>query len=278
MLIKQDLIGRLFGRLTVVYKGMPHPGSGRSRWFCQCECGNSKLVETSSLLQGKTLSCGCLQKEKAGQTEDLIGQQFGRLLVVAREGSQGGKSTWLCCCVCGTEKVVGRRSLLSGDTKSCGCYRAEKTAALASWRKEREYPEKPVRSKKTCPACRKTKSLEEFPRNACARDGRGTYCKPCHNRIGRENRRKHHGSRGYHLKCRYGITQEDFDKMVEEQAGCCAICQSPPSGVKPWHVDHNHYTGQVRGILCHSCNTALGNFNDDPNLLRRAVEYLERGE
>ena len=62
--------------------------------------------------------------------------------------------------------------------------------------------------------------------------------------------------------------------MVEDQEGKCAICLSLPKGIKPWHVDHDHSTNKVRGILCHHCNTALGNFNDDPDILERALEYL----
>ena len=81
------------------------------------------------------------------------------------------------------------------------------------------------------------------------------------------------GRRGY-LKRHYGITQEEYDAMLIKQAGGCAICGKPPLDVKFLSVDHNHQTGKVRGLLCRKCNLAIGILQDDPSLLRRAVNYL----
>jgi hypothetical protein len=126
---------------------------------------------------------------------------------------------------------------------------------------------------KRCPGCGESKLLEEFPRNKRAPDGRAFYCKPCHNRKGRESRERHHGStRSYHLKARYGITGEEADAMLEAQGGLCAICGDRPAA----HVDHDHVTGAVRSLLCFTCNSGLGNFRDEVALLRAAAEYLER--
>lgn len=126
---------------------------------------------------------------------------------------------------------------------------------------------------KRCPACGEFKSFEDFPRNRSARDGLATYCKPCHNAIGRANRAKRHGSsRHYHLIHRYGIGAADVDRMIEDQGGVCAICATG----KPEHVDHDHATGVVRGILCFNCNGGLGQFHDDPARLAAAITYLER--
>jgi hypothetical protein len=80
----------------------------------------------------------------------------------------------------------------------------------------------------------------------------------------------HGNSRHYHLKSRYGIGADDFDRMVAEQGGLCAICERPD----PEHVDHDHVTGEVRGILCFNCNGGLGQFRDDVESLVRAAEYL----
>ena len=181
----------------------------------------------------------------------------------------------MCLCSCGIEKKIIRHSLLSGDTKSCGCYRKEKTAKLAAVRTPRQKLAH-LREDKKCPQCNKTKSVEAFPKNVTTSDGYGAYCKPCHNLTSRENRRINHGNRGYHLKRRYGITQEDFDRLVAGQEGKCAICQTLPSGIKPWHVDHNHATGKIRGVLCHHCNTGLGNLKDNVAVLKRAIAYLEK--
>ena len=118
-----------------------------------------------------------------------------------------------------------------------------------------------------------TKPLSEFPRNKRSKDGHAFYCKPCHNRKGRESRERHHGStRSYHLKARYGITGAEASRMLEAQAGLCAICRVRPAE----HVDHDHVTGRVRRLLCFNCNGGLGQFRDDPFLLRAAAEYLDQ--
>lgn len=79
------------------------------------------------------------------------------------------------------------------------------------------------------------------------------------------------------LRKRYGISVEEYEKFLEKQDGMCAICLSEP-GRRRLDVDHSHDTGEVRGLLCELCNKALGGFNDDPDLLQRAIMYLKGGE
>ena len=84
-------------------------------------------------------------------------------------------------------------------------------------------------------------------------------------------------SRRRHLQTSYGITLEQYEDMLEKQNSVCLIC-TLPSGTRRLHVDHNHDTGKVRGLLCHHCNTALGLLRDDPALLAKAATYLlEKG-
>ncbi|SHN58944.1 Recombination endonuclease VII [Geodermatophilus obscurus] len=80
------------------------------------------------------------------------------------------------------------------------------------------------------------------------------------------------GSRTYHLKKRYGITAADADAMLAAQGGLCAICGVAAAE----HVDHDHDTGGVRELLCFNCNGGLGQFKDDPEVLRVAADYVER--
>jgi hypothetical protein len=77
---------------------------------------------------------------------------------------------------------------------------------------------------------------------------------------------------------KYGITPEEYDERLAEQGGVCAICRRPPEDPRGYkmHVDHCHQSGDVRGILCGSCNRGLGNFGDDADRLLAAVEYLRR--
>ena len=125
---------------------------------------------------------------------------------------------------------------------------------------------------KRCPDCGEWKQLDEFPRNRNCKDGRHPYCKPCHNARGKESKQRlYGGSRHYHLKRRYGISADEFDELVVQQGGVCAICGRPD----PEHVDHDHETGAVRGILCFNCNGGLGQFRDSIDSLLTAASYLE---
>jgi len=77
---------------------------------------------------------------------------------------------------------------------------------------------------------------------------------------------------------RKGLTQEQYDAMVQKQQGLCAICGGPPRGRWKNHlmVDHDHSTQEVRGLLCTWCNLGLGKFQDNPELLEKAAQYLRR--
>lgn len=88
-----------------------------------------------------------------------------------------------------------------------------------------------------------------------------------------EKRKQH--SRNALLRT-YGLTTESFEAMLDQQGRRCKICLTDePSTTKGWVVDHNHKTGEVRGILCHHCNVVLGMACDRPDLLRAAASYLE---
>lgn len=77
------------------------------------------------------------------------------------------------------------------------------------------------------------------------------------------------------LWSRYGLKPEDYVNMFEEQNGLCAICDRPPKTVlTPLDVDHCHTTGKVRGLLCGSCNRAIGLLGDDVGRMKKAIKYL----
>ncbi len=75
----------------------------------------------------------------------------------------------------------------------------------------------------------------------------------------------------------YGITIEEYDEMLEAQNYRCAICRDKDPGGRSsrFHIDHDHVTGEVRGLLCVNCNNGLGRFKDDLLVLREAIRYLE---
>ncbi|MGW3896265.1 endonuclease VII domain-containing protein [Micromonospora profundi] len=124
---------------------------------------------------------------------------------------------------------------------------------------------------KHCPACGEVKPFDAFPRNRADTSGYATYCKPCHNTRTRETKeRLYGGTREYHLRRRYGVGEKEFQELLAEQGGVCAVCGRPD----PEHLDHDHRTGWVRGILCFNCNGGLGQFRDSPMRLARAITYL----
>lgn len=125
---------------------------------------------------------------------------------------------------------------------------------------------------KYCARCAEIKPIDDFGSNRAEPSGRASYCRPCHNRAMAEIKAKKHGSvRGYHLERRYGLTEEEVAALHDGQGGFCLICLHRHAG----HVDHDHASGEIRGVLCFRCNAALGQFKDDPGILRSAVDYLE---
>lgn len=86
------------------------------------------------------------------------------------------------------------------------------------------------------------------------------------------------------LKKDFGITSEDYTKMLQEQESVCAICKQTETKldwrskkILPLSVDHCHTTGKVRGLLCADCNRALGMFQDSAELLQNAAKYVSKG-
>lgn len=78
------------------------------------------------------------------------------------------------------------------------------------------------------------------------------------------------------LRRNYGITPAQYEQFFSEQDGCCGLC-GREAGERKLHVDHDHESGVVRGLLCVNCNTALGTLGDNPEGLRRALAWTERG-
>jgi hypothetical protein len=161
--------------------------------------------------------------------------------------------------------------------------------------------------KRICTGCNQEKPLDSdhFTKDKYDKSGFTYRCKICRNEtsrkwnlknpdkvkeanlLNRDKRKKFYSSpegivcsRKAHLKRMYGITLDDFNKMLKNQGGKCAICRGTETRDKHkvMAVDHDHKTGKVRALLCFKCNSALGNFNDDPELLKKALKYLKNYE
>lgn len=98
-------------------------------------------------------------------------------------------------------------------------------------------------------------------------------CKQCRN----DTYNVRYNNRRYKLLKRYGITLAEFNKTLEEQNGLCLGCYKHQTQLKKvLRIDHSHKTGKFRGLLCNSCNMAIGMLNDDPEILERLAKYLRK--
>lgn len=145
---------------------------------------------------------------------------------------------------------------------------------------------------KTCYACKEDKECKHFSKDYRTKDKLTGICRKCNTfrasqwiKNNRERFNKKCRERGDHKKQskrdrelvrKYGITGKQYDEILEEQKGVCALCKELrlTGNQKRMHVDHDHKTKKVRGILCQSCNTGLGKFRDDTELLKEAIKYL----
>ena len=160
---------------------------------------------------------------------------------------------------------------------------------------------------KVCSTCKQEKNKTEFHKRSGRACGVISACKTCREKVSRiyyennteeiidkackyqkdnaqktttdhrawrvANRQK---TKAYSLKNKYNLSLEVYESMILSQNGVCLICGNGPSHGKPLVVDHNHETGEVRGLLCTYCNLGLGMFKDSKELLTAALEYLWR--
>lgn len=181
--------------------------------------------------------------------------------------------------------------------------------SLECWKRSFPPADAPERF---CSGCERMRAAEEFNFDRTKRGGRTTRCRDCRRPVSRayhqarmldpasrvrraeavkewrqqnpDKWRKQYTAyrQGRGIKARasdlrrfYGMTVDDYMALVVAQDGKCAICDAPPKAGKILHVDHDHSTGVVRGLLCGSCNSGLGYFRDDIERLLLAVAYLE---
>ncbi len=142
---------------------------------------------------------------------------------------------------------------------------------------------------KTCARCKVEKPLSEYHNRRQTKDGRHYACKECRKeetvtrapQISKYNQKYHKEKyllvkKKHALQYKYGMSMEEYNALRTSQNGVCAICKQPDT--KMLSVDHNHFTGQIRGLLCDPCNRGLGFFRDSPVRLEAACNYLkERG-
>lgn len=136
-----------------------------------------------------------------------------------------------------------------------------------------------VNGKKQCTKCLQTKAVAEFSPSHATKNWLYPWCKSCAAAAQGEMRRKHperFAERDRKKRLRYfGITVDDYDKLLDQQKGRCCLCKKPAADCSTrLAVDHDHITGAVRGLLCGSCNRNLG--QTERIGLNNIVTYLSR--
>jgi len=135
---------------------------------------------------------------------------------------------------------------------------------------------------RVCTKCHKIKDHSEFYIHR-TRTGNYAYnsdCKQCVSISNRGDKRRDRKrdkkvARKSLLKRCYGLTLADYDCLLEAQGRSCAICKCTENGSKEYlAVDHDHETGEIRGLLCDKCNSGIGFLRDDPDLVEAAARYL----
>jgi len=146
---------------------------------------------------------------------------------------------------------------------------------------------------KICKTCKIKKSLEEFSVAPTCKYGRRAHCKECRAKVWTEVYHKEHpnfrlrksiirqSEKNRQLKVAFGMTEEEYLSKLKEQNGVCAICKKPEvvfrlGKLKALAVDHSHITNKNRGLLCQNCNTGIGHFFENSELLFAAIKYLDK--
>ena len=132
-----------------------------------------------------------------------------------------------------------------------------------------------------CSACGTVKAFAEFHAQQGKANNLRAHCKDCRNKQYSKQYATDAGRRlaqtiSWRSQGIKGMSVERYEAMLAEQSGGCAICgATEEANGRRLCVDHDHSSGEVRALLCDSCNVGLGRFNDNPKLVRRALNYLE---
>lgn len=271
-------IGDRVGCLEIIELGLSlyKGGQNNNAAKVKCKCGLESVKQITKLKKEKYTFCHrqCPLRRK---TIDLsinekdflvkINQEIGCWIVIdnpfyriiqrptkKRPNRRCKTQVVKCKCICGTERIVECNSLIKGLSNSCGA---------CSHRQNNNYRGGLLLDgKKRCSTCGKNKDKKFYSCRKLTIDGLNHSCREC--------------VRYRNVKYRHLISKNEYDKLYKLQNKSCAICGAKRSNnkVKMLSVDHCHKTGKVRGLLCSKCNTGIGKFNDNIELLNNAIKYL----
>lgn len=177
-------------------------------------------------------------------------------------GQRGGGE----CRMCVVERTRKRRG--STKTGPSSQFSGDEEARLAA----------EAAGLKRCTKCQAAKPPTEYGRQAKTYDGLNTYCKDCRSSMKRAAYLADIDRQRLKSRARvFGITVEELQGLIARQGGdVCAICGKPCSSGKALALDHDHETGQFRGLLCANCNRAIGQLQDSVEIVESALAYLKK--
>jgi hypothetical protein len=134
-------------------------------------------------------------------------------------------------------------------------------------------------AERRCSVCGEHKPLSAFGRYSKANPQPRRKCKRCSSRlrtewVARNPEKQKATALRFSLKSIYKITPAEYERLLANQHGACAICKVPPTAKRRLDIDHDHQTGRVRGLLCTCCNRAIGLLREDATLFQAAMNYI----
>ena len=184
------------------------------------------------------------------------------------------------CTTCSKEFTTSHRASNSLYCEECRKEARKKSDKEYRERKRARTPpsENPTGRPRTKRVRKKTLKVYHRICSTCSTEFDTTHstAKNCEEHRYKKSAKEKSYNRKYMLKKMYGITEEDYEKMFEAQDGKCAVCLKPESSFKrKLSVDHNHETGEIRGLLCTHCNHRIVGRHKDAQLFYRAAKHLD---
>ena len=215
------------------------------------------------------------------------GTKFNKWTLIGPYERRESGLYWLSRCECGLEKFLSGYNLRAGTTTACRkCAQShrvtskehkrnlENVRARERYQTDPDYAEKKRNRSRVWAQTNPDSNRKRVREWAASNPDKLTaYAEANKERISKR-------SREYALNKLYGLSVADYDELFSQQHGQCAICGS--TGTKKVHaflfVDHDHSTGAIRGLLCNSCNRAIGLLKDNADTLRKAADYIDRSK
>lgn len=165
-------------------------------------------------------------------------------------------------------------------TQVCNLCGQEKPLTEFEWQKNRPNP------RKTCNECKNKQAWERIKNNPEKHEkflNKRKIWRDSNSEIIKHKQRKwyHYNNekvKNSYIKSVYGLTLEEYYNKIEEQNNRCAICGREFKNSKDTYIDHNHTTGEIRGLLCSKCNPAIGLLSENQRILYNAIVYLSNYE